>query len=415
MTRITKLEKQIKRRAFLSSRTLDNAIRFSYRDGFSSLLLRLLLNLFFSKEQSDYHFKKKKIVVLYPGFLISLASVIQSQLQKLGIDVELITETPTDGFSQDLHIVLCAQEFLLLPPNYIVFQLEQLSVAKRFNTDHYHSLLFNSLAIFEYSSENINYLVNLGIPKNKIFHTPIFSHCCDDSQKPYQYDILFYGSLNTRRKDILKELGQSLNIKIANKIFGTDMHDMIKRSKVILNIHYYDDAILESTRIAECLCLGKTVVSEKSVDQTDYDYLDDVVTFVDCGNIEKLKDSLTKKVLIENFSQAEKHLRECINSKFDRFGYSIARGLLSLGIISFEDFCELWVTPYPWDLGNCSSLDQNLSIKFLIRKAIKQNLKYLLILFKENCEIKVVIEHEKSIIRTNDYLFIPDNCFKQLI
>lgn len=57
------------------------------------------------------------------------------------------------------------------------------------------------------------------------------------------------------------------------------------RAKVVVNLHYYEDALLEMPRIQECLSLGVPVVSEASQDQNDYREVASAVRFFPQGDI----------------------------------------------------------------------------------------------------------------------------------
>lgn len=52
-----------------------------------------------------------------------------------------------------------------------------------------------------------------------------------------------------------------------------------KQKNRVLNIHYYENALLQTTRIYECLSLNKLVVSEQGSDQDEHTELDGIVDF----------------------------------------------------------------------------------------------------------------------------------------
>lgn len=45
--------------------------------------------------------------------------------------------------------------------------------------------------------------------------------------------------------------------------FGDEMDDLLSRSEVVLNIHFYEDSDLEQVRLAQCSVAGTPLVSEK--------------------------------------------------------------------------------------------------------------------------------------------------------
>ena len=64
-----------------------------------------------------------------------------------------------------------------------------------------------------------------------------------------------------RRHGILSELNRrGINIHVAGyNVWGANMTLLIRRSKIVLNLHYYDARTLETCRIMESLSLGALV------------------------------------------------------------------------------------------------------------------------------------------------------------
>lgn len=80
-------------------------------------------------------------------------------------------------------------------------------------------------------------------------------------------DVLFYGSMNARRQKVLAELEASSVKVVVVQEFGKLRDDAISRSKVILNIHYYDSPrLFEWVRVSYLLSNLKAVVCETSED-----------------------------------------------------------------------------------------------------------------------------------------------------
>jgi hypothetical protein len=112
-------------------------------------------------------------------------------------------------------------------------------------------------------------------------------------------NILFYGSMNDIREKKLSYLQKKLypkyNIKITNK-FGRELINEILNSKIILNIHFYENAILETCRLNEALSCEKLVISEKPdmIDIQNYNIYKDLIIFIDSIDqmYEKILESL---------------------------------------------------------------------------------------------------------------------------
>ena len=78
-------------------------------------------------------------------------------------------------------------------------------------------------------------------------------------------DVLFYGSLNERRERALDAIrARGLGGVAARDVYGSERDALIARAKVVLNVHYYDDARnFESPRIVDLLANRKAVVTER--------------------------------------------------------------------------------------------------------------------------------------------------------
>src|SRR5690606_30313185 len=69
-----------------------------------------------------------------------------------------------------------------------------------------------------------------------------------------------------------------------SEVFGDEMRREIKRARLVINLHYYENALLEMPRIQECISLGVPVVSEASQDQGDYPEIQSAVRFFAQGD-----------------------------------------------------------------------------------------------------------------------------------
>jgi glycosyltransferase involved in cell wall biosynthesis len=88
-----------------------------------------------------------------------------------------------------------------------------------------------------------------------------------------EIDILFYGSLNERRQKILTQLeARGLKVKSVVGLYGNERDQLIARSKVVLNHHFYTSEIFEIVRVFYLLSNAVPVVGEvnptTSIDET---------------------------------------------------------------------------------------------------------------------------------------------------
>lgn len=242
-----------------------------------------------------------------------------------------------------LYIVIAPQIWEELPKYYISFQLEQ-SINKRWFDEDYFNKLKNSICICDYSLDNIKFLQNNGFSYKRLFYVPInyFPNYIDflrenDAIKSFhfdkEYDLLFYGDINNcRREKYLRELKRYFNIKILSNLYGRELFEYIIKSRIVVNIHYYDNALLESTRIYEALSLGACIVSESSADINKYGELLNIVKFVEVDDIEGMIVAIRK--LLSDNEDIEKRISDAKNLLTDKnFSFNLSEMFISNNII----------------------------------------------------------------------------------
>jgi hypothetical protein len=88
-----------------------------------------------------------------------------------------------------------------------------------------------------------------------------------DAEAPI--DVLFAGSINSRRARVLhalKERGASVCVVgPAAPVFGAELAALQSRSKLVLNLHYYEPGVFETFRVAPAIARGALVVTESDV------------------------------------------------------------------------------------------------------------------------------------------------------
>ena len=266
--------------------------------------------------------KEKNIIILTRWHTVFLAKLLEKKFQEVGFRVEVeILEGDKQGFeiNKQLHIVICPQAFKNLPHYYIAYQMEQLRESHWW-TKQYQNILRNSLAIFDYTQSNIDFMLEEGFLQKKLVYLPLSINL--DYQKHLLRDfardgVIFYGHIgeSDRRKTALGAL-TSIPINIITNSFGDKLYCEILKSKIVLNIHYYNDALLETTRIYESLSLGAIVVSEESKNMDEYPDLKEKVVFFKSGNYKQLLEILEK--LLVDKSEYNEHLNKILESKEDR-------------------------------------------------------------------------------------------------
>lgn len=285
--------------------------------------------------------------VLTPPHTLFLAQLIAARLEHHGWSVDIHT-SDLDHYDHDFYFVLCPQIFKNLPPGEkrIVYQLEQ-SVSSRWFTDDYLSLLNHSLFVLDYNLDNIRFLSDKGIQFPLVYYMPIGCQAAPGLPTAEQpvYDILFYGDSfsSPRRQKMLQALQEHHKVKVINEVFGEAMRAKIAQAKLVINLHYYDNALLETPRLQECLSLGVRVVSESASNQHEFPQLEGVVRFFQEGSI---PDML--KVVQEALDQpvSDESLQAAAQFGQTQFNFYMDRLLLGMDLIG-NTAAKAMVLPVP--------------------------------------------------------------------
>lgn len=274
-----------------------------------------------------------------------LARLIAAELKVYGLTSEIIFKRPSNGFSPAPHFVICPQIFEELPSWYVALQMEQ-SVSSRWFTEDYFSKLRGAFAVFDYSLKNIEFLEKSGLSYKQIYYVPVGLRddgCSggEDTQER-DIDVLFYGDdQSPRRKAALAYLRERFDVTVVNNVYGEALRGLLRRSKVIINIHYYEGALLETTRIYECLSEGGVIVSEESSDQGEHSILDDVVEFVSVGRFDLMANAVGRLLACSpEILDKRARIRSRRQPLAAAFKYYFGRFLLATDNITFDQFYD---------------------------------------------------------------------------
>jgi hypothetical protein len=221
---------------------------------------------------------KESIVIdiFYNPYQYNMAKNLNSYFNQLNIATHMITDVNEllfyikhQKFKKNILVILSYSRMnqvlfqRLVGSKYVIFQLENL--IENVNIHKYLELFKHAMYIYDYNSYNLKYYDESIRPNVHIFSPLVYTK--------ETIDILFYGTLNERRNKILNDLKQTYNITIVTKVFGEALNELIKRSKIVLNISYYNNSLLENTRIHECLQYNTIILSEtaKLNQPTTYD------------------------------------------------------------------------------------------------------------------------------------------------
>jgi hypothetical protein len=124
-------------------------------------------------------------------------------------------------------------------------------------------VLRGSLEGWDYSTENIAFMAEKGITNVQLL--PLGYHEALRTITPAadkDVDVLFYGSLNDRRRAVLERLAPQCRVQHLFGVYGEERDRWIARSKIVLNMHYYPAQIFEQVRTSYLLNNGCFVIAE---------------------------------------------------------------------------------------------------------------------------------------------------------
>ena len=174
-----------------------------------------------------------------------------------------------------------------IPANSIIYNTEQMS-APCFKGESAYLAMLRKYQVWDYSVGNVKKLQEKGVNAIKFVPIGYVEQLTRIPAVAEDIDVLFYGSMNERRSRVLNGLmARGFNVKSVFNVYGKERDDYIARSKIVLNVHFYEDQVFEIVRVSYLLANKKTVVAEcdeltsiepdikKSVAAASYDKLVD--------------------------------------------------------------------------------------------------------------------------------------------
>jgi hypothetical protein len=157
-----------------------------------------------------------------------------------------------------------------LPRSTILVNLEQVSGESSWINGAYVGLL-RQFPVLDYSPRNREQLYRLGISHAGLLRVGYSKGLTRIAHAPLKdIDVLFYGSMNPRRRDLLVALQNTgLNVAVLFGIYGEERDAVIARSKVVINIHHFEAQVFETVRISYLLANRVCVLTEGHADDPD--------------------------------------------------------------------------------------------------------------------------------------------------
>ena len=204
------------------------------------------------------------------GYLHSLGFLDQArffrhQFRRLGAEVSLAkNRLRHDAVNFVFGAHLGFDEELRSRYTCVFVNLEQLGTGGATVSPAYLKLLGHA-AVVDYDAANVRvYTAHVeDVPLVSFAHAPYLEGIATPIEdRPI--DVLFFGSLNPRREQLIKQVessGRSVTL-LSSPVYGPERDGLVRQAKVVLNCHFYDSARFEQARAFQCLSLGTPVVSE---------------------------------------------------------------------------------------------------------------------------------------------------------
>jgi hypothetical protein len=168
------------------------------------------------------------------------------------------------------------REFVEFPKNCIILNLEQIFEEDINSNENILKIILQKNRYWDYTAANATFPANPIIGNKPLLYK--FGFCQENAkitsynEHEHTIDVLFYGTINERRHRILQELRDKGYKVIHEANVRSDARiSLIRKAKVILNIHYYK--LFEIVRVGYLLNNCRFVISETSPNDNEWQHL----------------------------------------------------------------------------------------------------------------------------------------------
>ena len=216
----------------------------------------------------------------YPWSLHECALMVRDGLRELGykayfdderIETSYGWPTPDERMQRELseqQIIIggniaTPQAISTIPDSAIVYNFEQVG-------GHQFAPLYLGLlrrcTVWEYHPANIErlrYYFKISATLVPFGYVPAFTPDPLVYEEP-TYDVMFFGSINPPRRKIINDLQlMGLKVLVSEGCYGADRAEKMRRSKLILNVHYYQQVkLMEVVRLGIAMAACRAVVTQ---------------------------------------------------------------------------------------------------------------------------------------------------------
>jgi hypothetical protein len=203
-------------------------------------------------------------------------------LQKLGHDVTNSINT----FESDRRNIVfgmhhCPVDVVRhdIPKDTIIYSLEQMRDAPECIR---WCRKYRGLEVWDYSMRNVDVLRKAGVENIKhckVGYVPEITYFERNKPEDRDIDILAYMSPSARRTHIMDQFANNpkLNFVAVQSTYGDERDELIKRAKLVINLHNHDNQIFEIIRVSHLIQNKVPVLCERNADTDFPDYMEGTV------------------------------------------------------------------------------------------------------------------------------------------
>ncbi|KIC19307.1 glycosyltransferase family 1 protein [Leisingera sp. ANG-DT] len=246
----------------------------------------------------------------YPhtGAFSEIADLIQFALRDLGYEAA-IHKNKIDPSARNIligiHLMTCAMA-KVVPADTIILNTEQLGSTLSHWNKNIVEWFSHDFTLWDYSDANVSYLNDFGVKRVEKLQIGYQKELCRITPRQKKdIDVLFYGSVSPRRKKILDDLRAcGLTVKQLEGTYGKSRDDWISRSRMVLNLHFYDSQIFEIVRAFYLMTNGIPLASElNSGTMIDECYRDGILGLPYDGLAEGIAEVLQDEAKLERIGK----------------------------------------------------------------------------------------------------------------
>ena len=157
-----------------------------------------------------------------------------------------------------------------VPDNSIIFNTEQigsLNLNKKW-INRIIKLAEKNIELWDYSNFNLQFIYDKTNLKGKLFEIGYQEELNRIKlNKSQDFDLLFYGSINDKRKYIIDKLVEKkIKVKCLFGVYGNTRDNWIANSKLVLSMHMYDAKLFDYVRVFYLMTNSIPVVAEHDQD-----------------------------------------------------------------------------------------------------------------------------------------------------